>query len=145
MGSARCDLFCINMGANHRSEVETVGNRRSSKRPTGGAQLIHVETVDLATQGIRFPSDRVGMVIAQPHLPIEAFSAAEPYQLTPVARVAQLATIERTLAVAKSAPHGAAKTHFTVSTHVDAARHSVEHVGADRWVNCAITWVKAWG
>lgn len=154
--------------------------------------MVHVETVDLAARGIQFPSDRVGMVIAQPHVPIESLTGTEPYQLRPQARGQQLAALTRTLTVAKAASHGVPKTHFTVfpeysipglagvglidaavaagdwpsgsiviggtdaltraqyadllqtaRTHVDAARHSADHVGADRWVNCAITWVKA--
>lgn len=154
--------------------------------------MVHVETVDLAARGIHFPSDRVGMVIAQPHLPIESLTATEPYQCRPEARGQQLAALTRALAIAREPSHGAAKTHFTIfpeysipglegiglidaavsaadwpnstviiggtdalaraqygqllqadSTHVDAARNGADQVGADRWVNCAITWVKA--
>lgn len=73
--------------------------------------MVHVETVDLSPRGITFPSDRVGMVIAQPYL---SLTSAEPYQCTPVAKPQQLAVITDTLRVARVARHGATKTHFTV-------------------------------
>jgi len=73
--------------------------------------MIYVETIDLAQRGITLPSDRVGMVIAQPYLTL---SAIEPYRCTQAAKAGQLEVLTATLAVARAAPHGAAKTHFTV-------------------------------
>src|SRR5229473_2560534 len=76
--------------------------------------MVHIETVDLQVRGVTLPSDRVGMVIAQPHLPLTSLSASEPYRLTVQAKPSQLAVLEKTLAVARAAPHGARKTHFTI-------------------------------
>lgn len=73
--------------------------------------MVHIETVDLSTRGVTLPSDRVGMVIAQPYL---SLTAAEPYQCTAQAKPQQLAVITDTLQVARAARHGAPKTHFTV-------------------------------
>lgn len=73
--------------------------------------MIHVETVDLSSRGINFPSDRVGMVIAQPHL---SLTSVEPYQCTAQCKAQQLEMINDVLAVARAARHGAPKTHFTV-------------------------------
>jgi hypothetical protein len=152
--------------------------------------VIHVTTVDLAAKGVRLPSDRVSMVIAQPHVPISSLSVDEPFQWTAAARAGQLAVLTETLSVARSTLHGVAATHFTVfpeysvpglegvalieaeltradwpngtvviggtdglsqqqyatllqgnATHVD-ARNAAGQVPADKWVNCAITWVK---
>jgi hypothetical protein len=153
--------------------------------------MVHIETVDLSARGVTLPRDRVGMVIAQPHLPCTSLTAEEPYQCTDQARPQQLAALTETLAVARAARHGAAKTHFTVfpeysipgldgialveaavgagdwpkgtvviggtdgltqaqyvgllqseATHVDTQRNGGDSVGPERWVNCAITWVK---
>jgi hypothetical protein len=153
--------------------------------------MVHVETVDLSTRGVALPNDRVGMVIAQPHVPNAALSPEEPYQYTEQAKQQQLAALTETMAVARAARHGVAKTHFTVfpeysipgldgvelvenairaddwpngtiviggtdaltqaqyvqllqgdATHVDAVRNGSDRVGPDKWVNCAITWVK---
>ena len=76
--------------------------------------MLHVETINLATRNVRLPSDRVGMVIAQPYLPSASLSAAEPYHCTEQAKQQQLAALTGTMAVARAAPHGVAKTHFTV-------------------------------
>ncbi len=65
----------------------------------------------LSTRNVTLPSDRVGMVIAQPHL---SLTDTEPYRCIPAARGQQLAMLTETLAVAKSNRHGAPKTHFTV-------------------------------
>jgi len=73
--------------------------------------MVHVETVDLALRGVQLPSDRVGMVIAQPHI---SLTVAEPYQCTAETKQQQLAVLTDTLAVARDARHGAPKTHFTV-------------------------------
>ena len=76
--------------------------------------MVHVETIDLSPRGIVLPSDRVGMVIAQPYLPRTSLSAAEPYQWVAQAKPQQLAVLTETLAVARSAQHGVPKTHFTI-------------------------------
>ena len=51
------------------------------------------------------------MVVAQPYLRL---TQNEPYQWTDESRSPQLAAIETTLQLARSAPHGAPKTHFTL-------------------------------
>ncbi len=76
--------------------------------------VIHVETVDLAAQNLQLPSDRVGMVIAQPFVPDDSFTAADPYQCADAAKQERLAVISRTLAVSRDAHHGLQKTHFTI-------------------------------
>jgi hypothetical protein len=76
--------------------------------------MIHVETVDLSARHLRLPNDRVGMVIAQPHLPDTSLSPREPYQCTDKAKPQQLAALTETLEVARAARHGVVKTHFTV-------------------------------
>ena len=73
--------------------------------------VVYVETIDLAGRGVVFPNDRVGMVVAQPHL---ALTAAEPYRCIPAAKAGLIAGLDATLTVARNAPHGAAKTHFTI-------------------------------
>ncbi len=73
--------------------------------------MVHIETIDLSLRGVTLPSDRVGMVIAQPFL---SLTDAEPYQCTPQAKPEQLAMLADTLAVARDAPHGEQKTHFTI-------------------------------
>jgi hypothetical protein len=73
--------------------------------------VIHIETVDLSPRGVTLPSDRVGMVIAQPYV---SLTATEPYQCIGAAKERQLAVLTDTLAVARAAPHRAPKTHFTV-------------------------------
>ena len=50
--------------------------------------MVHVETVDLSTRNVTLPSDRVGMVIVQPHL---SLTAVEPYRCTAQAKPQQLA------------------------------------------------------
>ena len=154
--------------------------------------MVHVETVDLEPRGVRLPSERVGMVIAQPHLPIDSLTAAEPYHCTDEAKPQQLAVLTETLRVSRDLCHCVLKTHFTVfpeysipgldgvalidttlqandwpigtiviggtdaltatqyvqllqghGTHVDTMRNGGCRVPRDRWVNCAITWVKA--
>lgn len=150
--------------------------------------MVHIEPVDLSLLGVGLPSDRVGMVIAQPYL---SLTPAEPYQCTAATKPQQLQMLADTLKVSRAVQHGATKTHFTVfpeysipgpegialvetilraadwpnstiviggtdaltqaqyaqllqgdSTHVDVTRNGTERVGADQWVNCAITWVK---
>ena len=76
--------------------------------------MVHVEFVDLSERGIRFPHDRVGMVVAQPYLPRDSFTGEEPYQFVPEAKQQQLAVLGETLAVARLSHHGSLKTHFTI-------------------------------
>ena len=76
--------------------------------------MVHVEFVNLSERGIRFPHERVGMVVTQPHLPRDSFTEEEPYQFVPKAKQRQLAVLGETLAVARLADHGALKTHFTI-------------------------------
>ena len=73
--------------------------------------MVHIETVDLTVRGLALPSDRVGMVIAQPHV---SLTADEPFQCAPATLIQQLALITRTLDIARAAPHGALRTHFTI-------------------------------
>ena len=73
--------------------------------------MVHIETVDLSSRGVTLPSDRVGMVIAQPYL---SLTHAEPYRCTPASKPQQLRMLADTLSVALAARHGAPKTHFTV-------------------------------
>ena len=76
--------------------------------------MVHVEFVNLSDRGIRFPHERVGMVVAQPYLPDDSFTREEPYQFVPEATQPQLAVLDETLAVARLSPHGVLKTHFTI-------------------------------
>lgn len=73
--------------------------------------MIYVEIVDLSTRGVELPSDRVGMVIAQPYL---SLTAEEPYQCTPATKSRQLQMLADTLKVSRAAKHGISKTHFTI-------------------------------
>ena len=82
--------------------------------PASTTEMVQIETVDLSTRGVQLPSDRVGMVVAQPHLPRSSLTAQEPYQYTDQARPTQLDMIARTLEISQAAPHRVAKTHFTV-------------------------------
>ena len=73
--------------------------------------MVHIETIDLSTRNVTLPSDRVGMVIVQPHL---SLTAVEPYRCQAQAKLQQLAMISETLNVSRAARHGAPKTHFTI-------------------------------
>jgi len=73
--------------------------------------MVHIETVDLSPRGVTLPSDRVGMVIAQPYL---SLTATEPYRCTPEAKPQQMQMLRDTVSVALAVRHGAPKTHFTV-------------------------------
>jgi len=73
--------------------------------------MVHIETVDLSTRGVTLPSDRVGMVIAQPYL---SLTTAEPYRCTLQTKPQQMQMLRDTVSVALAARHGAPKTHFTV-------------------------------
>src|SRR5713226_2830495 len=71
---------------------------------------MHIETVDLNARNLVLPSNTVGIVIAQPYV---NHPEGEPFRWTD-GRDEQLATIRRTLDIAKAATHGAGKTHFTI-------------------------------
>ena len=73
--------------------------------------MINIENVDLRTRGVDLPSDRVGVVVAQPFL---SLTPKEPFVCTPETAAAQLAMIRRTLDIARTRPHAQAKTHFTI-------------------------------
>jgi hypothetical protein len=73
--------------------------------------MVHVTRVDLAERGIVLPSDRVGMVIAQPHL---CLTPNEPFICLPDRRQKQLAVVQAALDVSVANSHGAGKTHFTI-------------------------------
>jgi len=73
--------------------------------------MIEVKTIDLAQRGVTLPSDRVGMVIAQPYLTL---TSEEPYRCTAAAKAGQMDVLSKTLAVSRAAQHGAPKTHFTI-------------------------------
>jgi hypothetical protein len=73
--------------------------------------MVHIETIDLTSLGITLPSNRVGMVIAQPYL---SLTSIEPYQCTAPNKAQQLKVLTDTLVVALAARHGEPKTHFTV-------------------------------
>lgn len=71
--------------------------------------MVNVETIDLSPRGVTFPSDQVGMVIAQPYVEL---SGTEPFRCTSVEAAQQNLTSSLQLALAR--PHGATKTHFTI-------------------------------
>jgi len=73
--------------------------------------MIHISRVDLTERGIVLPHDRVGMVIAQPHLTL---TQQEPYRTVAVRKPELLANLTATLNVSRAAPHHAEKTHFTI-------------------------------
>jgi len=73
--------------------------------------MVHTETIDLSPRNVVFPSDRVGMVIAQPHL---SLTREEPFRCTNEAKPELLTVLRNALAVARQARHGAPKTHFTI-------------------------------
>ena len=76
--------------------------------------MVHVEFVNLSERDIRFPHERVGMVVAQPYLPRDSFTNEEPYQFVPEAKQRQLAVLSETLAVARLPHNDRLKTHFTI-------------------------------
>lgn len=73
--------------------------------------MVAIENIDLAAKGITFPFGRIGVIVAQPFL---SLSDHEPFRCSAGAVTSQLATIRRTLDIAKQNPHGQAKTHFTI-------------------------------
>lgn len=76
--------------------------------------MVHVETVDLGARCVSFPADRVGMVVAQPYVPDDGLTAAEPFKFTNAAAAQQLPVVQRTLTLSRERHHGLAKTHFTI-------------------------------
>ena len=76
--------------------------------------MVHVDFVNLSDRGIRFPNERVRMVVAQPYLPRDWFTSDEPYQFTPEAKQRQLEVLKQTLAVARVPHRDNLKTHFTI-------------------------------
>jgi len=73
--------------------------------------MIAVVEVDLEALSVHLPRGEVAMVIAQPHV---VFENQEPFTWAPAERQRGLECINDTLAVSRSCPHGAEKTHFTV-------------------------------
>lgn len=73
--------------------------------------MVEAVEVDLGALGVRFPRGEVAMVVAQPHV---VFVPQEPFTWAPAERQRALECIDDTLAVSRSCPHGADKTHFTV-------------------------------
>lgn len=67
--------------------------------------------VDLSARGIQIPHHGAGMVLVQPHLKL---TSQEPYRCTDQSRARHLDALAAGLSVARDAPHGADKTHFTV-------------------------------
>jgi hypothetical protein len=151
--------------------------------------MLNVETIDLSSRGVTLPSERIGMVIAQPFL---SLTETEPYRCTPATKTQQMQVLRDTLKVALDARHGEPKTHFTVfpeysipgpdgialvetslraaewptgtvviggtdalskdemaalagepGTHLNKVNNDLDRIGANEWVNCGITWVKA--
>jgi len=194
----RLALLCTSLGVNAASNAKAVDpslrdvsvSVTSALAGRMGRIVIDIETVDLEARNLRLPSDRVGMVIAQPFVPNESLTAAEPYRCAIAARQDRLAVLSQTLAISRANHHGMQKTHFTIfpeysipgpdgialvetavrandwpngtiviggtdgltqaqygdllqgpSTHCNGPRNGADQVG-DRWVNCAITWIK---
>ena len=73
--------------------------------------MLHVEVVDLSSRGIALPGNKVGMVMAQPHLTL---TRAEPFRWATSQRARQMEVLAATLNLAESAPHQLPKTHFTI-------------------------------
>ena len=73
--------------------------------------MVYVDRVDLTARGIVLPSDRVGMVMAQPRLHL---TAHDPFTCLPDYKDRQLAAVQAALDVALLKSHGADKTHFTI-------------------------------
>jgi hypothetical protein len=78
--------------------------------------MLHIEPVDLRPDpyGVILPRDRIGIVMAQPHVPDSCLSSDEPYRWVEQAKPAQLAVLTETLTVARETHHGVCKTHFTI-------------------------------
>ena len=100
--------------------------------------MIHVETVDIAERTIRLPMGKVGMVIAQPHIPLESLTTTEPFQCREEAKPQRLAMLTETLTVSLAARHGEPKTHFTVFPEysipgLDGIAHIEAALQAENW------------
>ena len=97
----------------------------------------HINTVkvDLSTRGVGLPRQSVQMVIAQPYLKL---NSVEPYRCEAQSKPQLLAAINETLKVARTAPHGASKTHFTLFPEysipgLDGVNHVDAALNADEW------------
>jgi hypothetical protein len=73
--------------------------------------MVQVETIDLSAFGIELPTDRVGIVIAQPYTEL---CHPEPFKCSTTTAQRQIEAVCKTLKVAIAAPHGQQRTHFTV-------------------------------
>ena len=62
--------------------------------------MVNIETIDLTSRNVVLPSDRVGIVVAQPHLEL---TASEPFRCTYESKPAQLQVLKETLRVAREA------------------------------------------
>ena len=74
------------------------------------SSIVTIEA-DLVPLGIVLPPTHTGMVLAQPYLEL---TDQEPFRCKPKSRPRSLESLEAVLDVARTAPHGAPKTHFTV-------------------------------
>ena len=74
--------------------------------------MVHVQEVDLTELDVQLPTSLVGMVAMQPSLTRKL--TTEPFRCRPGSKEEQLVALERTLAIARVADHGAEKTHFTL-------------------------------
>ena len=111
---------------------------RLTAQPKWTHVVINVETIDLAERTLRLPMDRVGMVIAQPHIPLESLTTTEPFCCTPEAKPQRLAMLTETLTVSLAARHGEPKTHFTVFPEysipgIDGIAHIEAVLQANNW------------
>ena len=73
--------------------------------------MVNVEPIDLEALGVRLPHTRVGVVLAHPRINL---ANAEPFRWPDAERAQALSAIAETLRLARTNPHGEAKTHFTV-------------------------------
>lgn len=73
--------------------------------------MVEAVEVDLGALGVRFPRGEVAMVVAQPYV---NFVHQEPFTWAPAEQQRALQCVDDTLAVSRSCPHGADKTHFTI-------------------------------
>lgn len=101
---------------------------------------MNIEIVDLAEREVNLPSDRVGVVLAQPYLEL---TTQEPYLCTADTKQKQLETIRKTLEISLLITHGEPKTHFTVFPEYsipgpDGIALINNTVSADNWPNGTI-------
>ena len=66
---------------------------------------------NLSTLDVELPRTHTGIVLAQPHLEL---TPQEPYRCTEQSKRTQLEAIDASLEVARTARHGAGRTHFTI-------------------------------